>query len=602
MRYASSNTIFLILILSLFLVLPSSAVYDEEGIPVEIVARGIIRGMVQVNGTYGLANPPIACTFQLPAEPSWSRIYAGIWGGTEFYSGWVEFEVNGKKAEKILLYGKDDQTPGVYTSSHGVYWIALDGSGLLHAGPNTITVCTSRGEEGSKLDGRVYAIHSIALVEDTSGPLCQYWIAEGNDNLHGEGWAGTNPTRKDQADIIFDGAFPDMSWSAELTTLLLATNYAQPDYVLFNGNDLGLAPADTSLYAPGARDIGNEQSFDAGGEAGLRSRYVDCEVFAIEDKLAETNQVSFLRGRDLDGDGRLSTSGTPTEAEDYIHPVFVALVSQLSGTTAPIDLAISDLQVRDAYSGSTAEISATVINNGAIPPAGAEIVFESDGRSLGTQRITMDYTGIQELQIPWKPDTGSHELTARVVVSGDVRPANNEVRKQVAIGGLPDLSVSIGDPERAGIPAPAPTSAPLSLLPAIIAPLGGLILLIGRRGWLVRNGALVIIGAVILAGIPVCAPPVQAAGEMFQYTIPVEVKNLGGSDTGPCSVSLSVDGERVIVHTISQGIPAGGSLRLSLTVAATPGTHQLLAIVDEGGLVTDSNRSNNQAQGSYVFP
>jgi hypothetical protein len=51
MRYASSDTIFLILILLLFLILPSSAVYNEEGIPVETVARGIIRGTVQVNGT-----------------------------------------------------------------------------------------------------------------------------------------------------------------------------------------------------------------------------------------------------------------------------------------------------------------------------------------------------------------------------------------------------------------------------------------------------------------------------------------------------------------------------------------------------------------------
>jgi hypothetical protein len=70
MRYASPNTILIILILLLFLILPSSAVYNEEGIPIETVAQGIIRGTVQVNGTYGLANPPAECTFQLPAEPS----------------------------------------------------------------------------------------------------------------------------------------------------------------------------------------------------------------------------------------------------------------------------------------------------------------------------------------------------------------------------------------------------------------------------------------------------------------------------------------------------------------------------------------------------
>lgn len=601
MRYVISITILLTIILSL-MVLPSSAIYNEEGIPVETVAQGIIRGSVQTNGTYGLTNPPVELTLQLPAEPSWSRMYAGIWGGTEFYSGWVEFEVNGKKSGKILLYGKDDKTPGVYTSSHGVYWIALDGAGLLHTGQNTITIHTSRGEEGSKLDGRVYGIHSIAIIEDTKGPLCQYWIAEGNDNLHGEGWAGKNPTRKDRADLPLMGAFPKLSQSAELTVLLLATNYGQPDYVLFNGKELGQEPVDTSLYTSGARDIGNEQSFDAEGNPGLKSRYVDCERFSVGDNFSGTNQVTFLRGRDLDGDGRLTTSGTPTEAEDYLHPVFVALVSQLSGTTAPVDLAVSDLQLSEAYSGSTAEITVTVLNNGAIPPGGAEVLLESDGRNLGSQRITVDHTGIQELRIPWRPDTGSHELTARIVVSGDVRPENNEVRKQVSVGGLPDLSVSIGSPERAGSPAPAPTSAPLSLLPALLAPLGCLALILRKRGRPVQCVTIMMVGMVIMVGLPVFAPPVRAAGEGYQYIIPIEVKNLGGSDAGPCSLSLSLDGERVAVHTISQGVPSGGSVSLPFTVTASPGTHQLVVIVDEAGQVTDSNRSNNQVQGTYAFP
>src|SRR5690606_31482451 len=129
-----------------------------------------------------------------------------------------------------------------------------------------------------------------------------------------------------------------------------------------------------------------------------------------------------------------------------------------------------------------AEITVTVLNNGAIPPGGAEVLLESDGRNLGSQRIMVDHTGIQELRIPWRPDTGSHELTARIVVAGDVRPENNEVRKQVSVGGLPDLSVSIGSPERAGSPAPAPTSAPLSLLPALLAPLGCLALILQKRG------------------------------------------------------------------------------------------------------------------------
>jgi len=126
--------------------------------------------------------------------------------------------------------------------------------------------------------------------------------------------------------------------------------------------------------------------------------------------------------------------------------------------------------------------------------------------------------------------------------------------------------------------------------------------MIRRRVRLVQVAAILFIGTVVLAGIPALAPPAHAAGELSQYTIPIEVKNLGGSDAGPCSVSLALDGQRLAVHTLTQGISAGDSVRISFTVMASPGSHQLLAFVDEAGQVTDSNRSNNQAQGRYVFP
>lgn len=476
MRYDHPCTLSCILIALLILVPSAIALYDEEGIPLESVAQGVIRGAVHIEGKYGLVNPPVTQTFVLPGESAWSRIYTAVWGGTEHYSGWVECEVNGKTLDRITLYGKDDMTPGVYASSHGVYWIAFDGQGLLNQGENTITVRTSRGEEGSKLDGRIYAVHCVALVEDASSPLSQYWIAEGNENLHGEGWAGKNPTRKDSAEVTFTGAFDTLSTnalgqSATLTMLLLATNYGQPDYVLFNGQLLGNAPADTSTYAPGSRDIGNEQSFDAEGGEGERTRYVDCEIFSVIPGPGE-QQVSFLRGKDLNGDGQLSTSGTPAEAEDYLHPVFVALVAPLSGSEAPIDIAVTDLSVENAFSGSTADITARVASYGAIPPGGADLVIESGGKTIATRHITVDHTGIKKVKISWNPDQGSHELIARVVVEGDIRANNNAIRKQVTTGAMPDLSVSIKDPLRIEAPIAGSASTPLSWIPVVFAPVG----------------------------------------------------------------------------------------------------------------------------------
>lgn len=606
MQYDPHCTLCCILFALLVLVPAASALYDEEGIPLDTVAQGVIRGSIHINGTYGLVNPPVTSTFRLPGEPAWSRIYTGIWGGTEFYSGWVECEVNGKTLDRITLYGKDDQTPGVYASSHGFYWIAFDGRSLLHDGENTITVRTSRGEEGSKLDGRVYAVHCVALVEDGAAPLSQYWIAEGNENLHGEGWAGKNPTRKDSAEVIFTGAFDTVSTnalgrSATLTTLMLATNYGQPDYVLFNGQVLGNAPGDTSIYAPGSRDIGNEQSFDAEGGAGERTRYVDCEIFSVIPGPGE-QQVSFLRGKDLNGDGQLSTSGTPAEAEDYLHPVFVALAAPLSGSEVPIDMAVTDLSVENAYSGSSAEITARVTSYGAIPQGGADVVVESGGKTLATRHITVDHTGIQEVKFPWNPDQGSHELVARVIAAGDMRAGNNEARKQVTTGDMPDLSVSIGTPLRIDAPISGSAHTPLSWIPVVFAPIGALVLIVLGRGRLFQHGMLVMIFALLLAGVPLSAVPAQAAGDLQKYLIPVEVKNQGGSDAGPCSVSLFLDGEKLAVHTLEEGIPAGQTVTVKLNVATSPGPHQVRVIVDEEQKVPDSTRDNNQAQGSYVFP
>ena len=87
-------------------------------------------------------------------------------------------------------------------------------------------------------------------------PLTRYVIAEGNENLHGEGWAGTLQTRKDSASVAF-GSVGDRIDSALLTLLLLATQSGQPDYVVFNGHDLGVGD-----------DIGDERSFNADGCAG----------------------------------------------------------------------------------------------------------------------------------------------------------------------------------------------------------------------------------------------------------------------------------------------------------------------------------------------
>jgi subtilase family serine protease len=602
MRYVVPRTLFSILILALFALDPVSALYCEEGLPLTTVAQGMVRGEVMVNGTYGLAVPPVEYTFSLPGEPAWSRIYAGVWGGTEHYTGWIEFEVNGKKQERITLYGTDDRNPGVYAASHGVYWISADGTGLLHPGENTVIVRTSRGEEGSKLDGRLYAVQVTCVVENEQGPLSQYWIAEGNENLHGEGWAGTNPTMKDQAGIVFSGARPALTRTADLAVLLLASNRGQPDYLLMNGKELGISPDDTSLYAPGAKDIGDEISFDAEGGPGMQSRYVDMEHFNVGSVLSAGNTVTFLRGKDQNGDGLLSTSGTPTEAEDYIHPVFAALVAELDSNITPDDLAVSDIDVAGAYAGGTGKVTVTVISNGIPPSSPAVLVLESDGEQVGSEKVVMDYSGKVILTFPWVPGPGTHTLTARIDSPGDTRPENNVLSREITAGDAPDLSVATGAPIRQGSAAPAPTSAPLSLLPALLGPLGGILIFLNRRRTCVQACAAIMLTMILVCSVPAIVPPVSADKQAYRYEIPVEIKNQGGSDSGACDLAIWLDGEKVVVHHIDQGIPAGGSISIPVPVTTTSGMHRVRVVVDPEETTTDKDRSNNQVEGMYEFP
>jgi subtilase family serine protease len=602
MTYVFPRTHFLIIILVLIALFPASALYGEEGLPLNTVAQGVVRGVVLVNGTYGLTSPPVAYTFRLPGDPGWSRIYAGVWGGTEHYTGWVQFEVNGEKQEKITLYGKDDRNPDVYAASHGVYWISIGGNNLLHGGENTVTVRTSRGEDGSKLDGRVYAVQVAAVIPDEKGSLEQYWVAEGNENLHGEGWAGTNPTIKDRAGIVFSGAWPSGVQSADLSALLLATNRGQPDYIRMNGKELGISQSDTTLYSPGAKDIGNEQSFDAQGGPGLQSRYVDLEHFQVGDILLEENTIEFFRGKDLNGDGQLSTTGTPTEAEDYIHPVFVMLVTETGGSTAPVDLAVKEIQVKNTYSAGNGEVAVTVISNGVPPSSTAEITLESDGTKIGSKMVSMDYSGKITVTFPWVPRQGGHTLTARADTASDTRPENNVMQKQVTSGDPPDLSVTIGTPVREGSASPAPTSASIPFILALSGPLGGILLFLNRKERTVQNCAVIMITLVAVCACAALVPPVGADGSAYRYTLPVEVKNLGGSDAGPCDLTIWLDGEKVAVHQIEQGIPAGGMITTLISVTTCPGMHKVRACVDDEEKITDTERADNQIQGMYDFP
>ena len=591
------------ILLSLFFVLlfaaPCYADYSFEGIPLEIAAQGSIQGEIIQSSSFGVSSPPTVHQLTLEREPVWAHVYTGIWGGTEHYKGWAMIDINGGSRGKITLYGSDDTNEGVYASGNGVYWIAVDATDDLVQGSNTITVTTSRGEADNKLDGRVYGIFVVALLEEPGGPVVSYWIAEGNENLHGEGWAGTNPTRKDRFDLVIDGVNPKTATAADLTVVLLASTWGQPDYILFNNRDLGVPAGPSEDYLPGARDIGNEQSMDAAGGEGTDTRYADIETFDITALLEEKNEIIIERGRDLDGDGTINTAGLPAEGEDYIHPV-IALLTVERETTLPPDLSVDPITVTNAYVGEYAAIGTMIRNTGLVPAEPAEAIFSVDGVPVDSLPVSVGYQGIYPVEGSWQATAGKHEISVSVSCPGDVIQSNNHVSRSISVGTPPDLSVSVGEPRKEGAVTTDAKGMPFPFAGALA---GAAILILwmqkkGKPG--IRTTAVFLIaGIVALSVVPVIS---DADTEITRYTLPVTVYNSGGSDAPPFILTLYLDGEKVVEHEVSDGILAGWTSEVAVPLFTGSGSHTIRVVADERCEIRDQNRADNSVERVYEFP
>ncbi|MDD1687864.1 DUF3344 domain-containing protein [Methanoregula sp.] len=578
---------------------PVSALYDFEGLPLTVTAQGTVNGDVLTFGNYGLDNPPYELQFTLPSTPRYARVYTGVWGGTEKYTGWADLTINNIKKVRYLLNGDRDQNRELYESGHGIYWIAYDTTALLNKGDNVITVTTSKNDPGNKLDGRVYGILVVAVVDDPkSGESTQYWIAEGNENLHGEGWAGTNPTKHEETNITFTNAAPAGITRANLSVLLLAGGKGQPDYVRFNGRSLGIPTR--VMNGTNVTDIGDEVSFNAEGGTGIPSRYTDRETFNVTSQVQDTNTVQFMRGLDLNGDGVIDTNGDSPEGEDYIHPVIALLTLTRPGSTANSDLASGNLNAENAYTGESAIISVEVRSYGALPQDLVPVTFRVDGNIINTTQVQIPKSGIAIVRVPWNAEAGTHTLSAEVTAAADSRPDNNAVSRELAVGTPPDLSVSVGSPvHKEDAAGTVPTKSPLSAIP-IIAAIGTLLFVRGRRP-LSAAPALVLVLAVVLA-LPAIIAPVGAVDGVQEYSIPLTITNNGGSDAPAFTVTVYLDGEKIAGKQIDAGVRAHSSVPVQIPVFTTPGSHELKVTVDEAGAVRDNNRNNNIVQGRYDFP
>jgi len=228
----------IISILILLVIVPTvSATYAFNGFPLETVRHETLsHGGVYIGGGHGADVTPYSETFEVPdGTIKYSRLYVGVWGGTENYRGWADIHFNGASIVNRSLDGTEDINSDVLVSSHGVYWIIQDVTSKTNTGTNSATVYT-----GGEIDGRVYCIVLVTVYEDTGLPSVTYWINEGNANLNYKGSPSTDTT-----ETTFSGSAPTTT-DAWLTTVYLTGNPDDGDTLSFNGNLVATDAADGS--------------------------------------------------------------------------------------------------------------------------------------------------------------------------------------------------------------------------------------------------------------------------------------------------------------------------------------------------------------------
>lgn len=587
----------LVLLSILALVPPAGAIYAFDGVPysdrLDLVARGTLRGGVYVGESRGLGFPPYEQTFALPpgVEITWARLYVGVWGGTERYEGWVQTSFNGHELGKTALKGVNDDNPHVYCSSHGVYWVYYDVTDIARPGQNAGSAETSRGERGSKLDGRVYGIILVAVYGDASGSELSYWVCEGNPSLHGMGWAGTTPSINDVASAHFPGTLsPANAQAAKVTVVYLAGNPGEPDYLEFNGQGIG----------------GNDVADNDGG----KTYGIDLKSFEVSRYLEPENEIRFLRGKDVNGDGMIEMDDEGNlEGEYYLHPVLAVLaVEHKTAEHTQPDFTVK-LEWADLVEGANT-LLAVVSNTGRLYEGDVPLSVFVDDAEIYAGAVRMDASGIKKVRVPWTAAPGMHTLAAHVDAKNAVAESNEEdnvFRSTVPIGGRPDVAIRILTPVRAGTGAATATGGAA----AGTGLCGALLLVVLRRcrGERRRTPMPQVLLLLLVLSVALSTSgcldahsegEAPARGGLLKYSVPVEVTNAGELPAADFELALYIDGEKSSITRIDR-LEGGTTLTVDFAIVVTEGRHTLRAVADERNELPETRRENNLDEITFVF-
>jgi len=412
------------------------------------------------------------------------------------------------------------------------------------------------------------------------------------------------PTTSDFVSVNFKGAIdPANVEKANLTVVYLAGNLGEPDYLEFNG------------YGVGGDDVANC------GDG--RTYGIDLKTFDVTRYVQAENSALFLRGKDINGDGKIEEDDEGNrEGEHYLHPVLAVLVARHKTT----EKTMPDFSVEFAPPGNLTEgentLTAVVNNYGRLYEDDFGVKVFVDESEIYSDVVRMDASGVKKLAIPWNAMSGIKTITAEVDAENAVRESNendNVFVSDVYVMRKPDLSVKILTPVAETINAASASSTAssakgisltLNLIFAIML-IPWLMFIVIRIPSDIKKEKLPVVVSIFVI---LCATLFLSAcvdkqlveqktgtgTSMLSYSIPVELRNEGEMAAANFKLSLYVDGEKSVTKKKDE-LEGGTSVIEKLSIVVVKGKHSIRAVVDEKNDVKEFRRDNNEDTITFDF-
>jgi len=244
------------------------------------------------------------------------------------YEGWANTTLSNASTDTVL----DNRTINMLSSNPPVVGCG-NGCWLLHyectdeliaLDSSTIKLTVNTNQISPKFDGRVYG--AVLIVTYNDGSSSQYWINQGNVNLHKNvSVSGIPYPDLDANKTDFNGA--SGSHSGNLTVAYLAGDINQTDYLYFNPPDAADSPYNLSNPAWdrdtfGIFELGRDVANSMGGNA----YNFDLKSFDVSIESGD-NYAIFWRGHSDIIPIYDPPYGSPVnpETESYVSPFLAVL-------------------------------------------------------------------------------------------------------------------------------------------------------------------------------------------------------------------------------------------------------------------------------------